>query len=170
MESKNIIKKVLNISTSLITVVLLVLAILLNGVRVFGYTPYTVISGSMEPKYPVGSIVYVEQTDSEDIDIGDTITFILNEELTTITHRVVEDDTENLLFTTKGDANNVNDASPVHYKNVLGVVRYSLPLLGYISVFIASKKGIALIVMIVSIMLISSLLTYLIEDKKRKVK
>lgn len=168
MKLTSLSKRILDVLTTIITVVLLVLAVLLAGVRLFGYTPYAILSGSMEPEFPVGSVVYVKASPIEEIQIGDPITYILNEDLVVSTHRVVEIDLETELFKTKGDANNTVDGKPVHYNNVIGVVEYSLPYLGYVSVYIASKKGIALVIIIVSLMLISSLIKILRDDKKKE--
>ena len=58
------------LSTALVVIVVL-LAILLAGIRVIGFTPYTVLSGSMEPTYHVGSIVYVKKVDPTTLRVGD---------------------------------------------------------------------------------------------------
>ena len=51
------VKKVWNAVTWVLVLCVAVLAFLLAGVRLIGYTPYTVLSGSMEPTYPVGSLI-----------------------------------------------------------------------------------------------------------------
>lgn len=43
--------------------------------RAFGYTPFSVLSGSMEPEFPVGSMVFVHQIEPADIAVGDNATF-----------------------------------------------------------------------------------------------
>ena len=43
--------------------------------RLFGYTPYAVLSGSMEPEYPVGSLIFVHSVDAETLQPGDAATF-----------------------------------------------------------------------------------------------
>ena len=55
-------------------------AMLLAGVRLVGITPYAVLSGSMEPAFPVGSMIYVKAVDPESIEVGDPITFYLDKE------------------------------------------------------------------------------------------
>ena len=69
---------------------IVLLAIALAGVRVLGLTPYAVLSGSMEPSYPVGSLIYVKKMQPADVRVGDVITFVVNDELLVATHRVVE--------------------------------------------------------------------------------
>ena len=117
------------------------LAILLVGVRLVGYTPYAILSPSMSPAYKVGDLVYVKSRAPEEINPGDALTFVANEQLLVVTHRVVEADRENRWFITKGDANESNDAAPVLYENALGVVEFSVPKLGYVSNYFTSPSG-----------------------------
>ena len=88
-------KLIWNIVTGAIVALFVVVAILLVGVRLVGLEPYTVLSGSMEPTYPVGSLIYVKSVDPQDVTVGQPITFVLNEDLVVATHRVVEIDEEN---------------------------------------------------------------------------
>ena len=135
----------------------LILAVLLAGTRLVGLTPYAVISGSMEPQYPVGSLIYVDQVKPSEISIGDPITFVMNESLMVATHRVV-DIKEDGSFITKGDANDTVDGTPVHPKNLLGRPQFSLPYLGYVSVFLASGQGRVVLLGVLGILILSLLL------------
>ena len=53
------------------------LAVALAAPRVLGLTPFVVLSGSMEPTYPVGSLVYVRSVDASELRVGDPVTFTL---------------------------------------------------------------------------------------------
>lgn len=117
------------------------LAFLLAGIRILGFTPYAVLSGSMEPAFHVGSLIYVKSVDPEDIKVGDAITFRLSGEDTAATHRVIEIDRENQCFYTKGDANETPDASPVPYSSVLGRAVFTVPKLGLFSSWLSSAQG-----------------------------
>ena len=117
------------------------LAFLLAGIRIVGFTPYAVLSGSMEPAFHVGSLIYVKSVDPEDIKVGDAITFRLSGEDTAATHRVIEIDRENQCFYTKGDANETPDASPVPYSSVLGRAVFTVPKLGMFSSWLSSAQG-----------------------------
>ena len=138
-------KKIWNAFTTVLVALVVVLAILLAGVRLFGLQVYTVLSGSMEPTYPVGSLIYVKKVDPASIEVGDAITFALSA-TTTATHRVIaitadEADPSALRFQTKGDANDAPDAGLVHEQNVLGKPVFSIPLLGYAAAYIQSPPG-----------------------------
>ena len=134
-------KKLLNIITTTLVVIAVVLAILLVGVRLVGLQPYTVLSGSMEPTYHTGSLIYVKEVEPEEVEVGQAITFVLNEELVVATHRVIEIDEENQHFYTKGDANASPDGSPVHFENLIGVPVFSIPYLGYLANYIQNPPG-----------------------------
>ena len=83
------IKRIWNFFSTLFVIGMILLAIALVGVRVVGLTPFAVLSGSMEPTYHVGSLIYVKDADPADIEVGDPITFVVNEDLLVATHRVV---------------------------------------------------------------------------------
>lgn len=139
------VKKTLNIISNVLLLLLVVLALVLVGTRLVGLRTYTVLSGSMEPTYHTGSIIYVKKIAAEDIQAGTVITFMLNED-TVVTHRVVEvvPDEENptvVRFRTKGDANDAEDGGLVHYKNVIGTPVFSIPKLGYIANYIQHPPG-----------------------------
>ena len=86
MKSK--LKKILNALTTIIVVMVVILAIMLVGVRLFGLQVYSVLSGSMEPEYPVGSLIYVKKVDYKELKVGDPITFLLDKD-TVVTHRII---------------------------------------------------------------------------------
>lgn len=135
------LKKIWNAISTILVVLLVFSAVFLMGSRLIGYECYSVISGSMEPAYSVGDLLYVKEVDPKDIEVGDPITFILNEDLLVATHRVQRVDEKNQYFYTKGDANEVEDAEPVHFNNVIGVPEFSIPKLGYVSDFIQHPPG-----------------------------
>ena len=134
-------KKAWNVASTVIVVLVVLLAIFLMGSRLVGLQVFNVVSGSMEPTYSVGDLLYVKHVDPDSVKVGDPITFVLNEDLVVATHRVVSIDRENNQFITKGDANETADANPVHFNNLIGVPVFSIPLLGYVSAFIQNPPG-----------------------------
>ena len=126
-------RKFWNVLTTILTIAIVFLAAAFVGARIMGLRAYAVLSGSMEPNYPVGSLIFVKTVDPESIEEGDVITFRLSETLTA-THRVIgieRDEDGALNFQTKGDANAAADARPVHEKNVIGEPVAAIPHLGY---------------------------------------
>ena len=113
-------------------IVLLVAVILtslpLSVPCLFGYEIYSVISPSMEPVLPEGTLIYVKQLPPEDVKAGDIIAFLSNGSV--VAHRVVRNRSVEGDFITKGDANAENDPSPVSYGALIGRLCFRIPLLG----------------------------------------
>lgn len=132
------------LSTALVILVV-ILALLLAGARLLRLQVYTVLSGSMEPNYHVGSIIYVKDVPPATLQVGDAISFMISEN-TVATHRIIEvipdeNDPDVIRFRTKGDNNEIADTNPVHCNNVLGKVVGTIPLLGYVSDYIQNPPG-----------------------------
>lgn len=134
------LRRVWNVFTTVLVAVVVLFALLLVGVRLFGIQVYSIISGSMEPEYPVGSLIYVKPAEASEIRVGDVITFVLPNE-TPATHRVVEIDAENERFWTKGDSNEERDGAPVYFQNLIGRPVFTIPYLGYIAHYIQNPPG-----------------------------
>ncbi|MEX0151427.1 signal peptidase I [Microbacterium sp. LMI1-1-1.1] len=114
-----------------------------------GAHTYTVLTGSMRPGMPPGSLVAVRETPVDDIRIGDVITFQLRSgEPTVVTHRVVGTTSStggDRLLLTRGDANDVDDP-PVQAEQIRGIVVYAVPWLGYPGVLLGGQERGTLIV------------------------
>ena len=153
------IKKIWNGVTTALVVVVVALALLLAGARLFGLQVYTVLSGSMEPNYHVGSIIYVKDVEPDTLQVGDAISFMISES-TVATHRIIEilpdeEDPNVIRFRTKGDNNDIPDTNPVHCNNVLGKVVGTVPLLGYVSNFVQNPPGTYITIGAVAILILA---------------
>lgn len=102
-------RKIWNWIGTLLVVAMVALAILLVGVRVIGLTPFAVLSGSMEPTYHVGALIYVKPIDPADVEVGMPLTFVVDESLLVATHRVVGIETR----TTRQEAQLDEQGNPV---------------------------------------------------------
>jgi len=125
--------------------------------RIAGYESYVVVSGSMEPAIPVGSVVYSEETEPALLKTGDVIVFIdAARGSTPITHRVVSNNTNTGTVITKGDANTKEDANPVTYGNILGKVKAHIPRIGFTVAMFSTVLGklVAALIMLESWLLI----------------
>ena len=147
-------KKICSILSNLLLICLALIAAVLIIPKFLGYDQYAVLSGSMEPEIHVGAIVYAKEANIDEIKEGTIITYKISGE-TMVTHRVVSIDEKNQTVTTKGDANEVEDAAPVAFENIVGVYGFDVPYLGYISIYGKTPLGIAVIcaVLIVIILL-----------------
>jgi len=173
-------KKAANIFFTVILLVVVLLAVYIfqnkktNGqFQVAGYQLYVVLSGSMSPTFNTGSVVIVKAIDPANIAVGDVVTFLgAGGTGTTITHRVIEiDSSDGLSFTTKGDANNVADSTPVNAERVIGKVQFSVPYIGYFLNFSKTRLGLYLLIvlpcMIIILLEIFKIIGY-IKAKKRE--
>lgn len=169
---KTTIKKIGNVVTTVLVVAVVLLAIALAGVRLFGLQVYTVLSGSMEPAYHVGALLYDKKVDPAQLRPGDVITFMLDED-TIVTHRIVEvvpdeEDPSVIRFRTKGDANAAEDGSLVHYKNVLGTPVFTIPKLGYFANFVQQPPGLYVAIAFGAVLVLLAFLPDLLGDDKKK--
>lgn len=107
--------------------------------RMTGHEVYNVVSGSMEPEIPVGSVVYVESAVPKGIVAGDVIAFRSGNSV--VVHRVVENRTAEGEFVTKGDANEQEDLYAVGYEDLIGRVSRHFPILGSFLFLYTSTTG-----------------------------
>ena len=162
------VKKAWSVVSTVLVVLIVLCAVFLMGTRLIGYRVYSVISGSMEPELSVGDLLYVRPVDPAEIEVGDDISFVLNEDLVVATHRVVRIDAEKQHIYTKGIANEIEDSEPVHFKNVIGVVDFNLPLLGYVSDYIQSSPGMYITIAAVSVLIVLVFLPDFLPKKKEE--
>ena len=135
-----------NIIGTLLIVVVIAASLPLAIPHLLGYEAYNVVSGSMEPTLPVGSVIYVEAVDPQSANTGDIIAFYNNG--TVVTHRVVENHYFYDEIVTKGDANDKEDINPVKYNQFIGRVKYHFPFLGnYLMVYSNQITKVYLIVL-----------------------
>lgn len=107
--------------------------------KFIGYHAYHIDSGSMTPEIPIGSIVYVKSARPEDIKTDDVIAFQSSKGV--ITHRVVKNHLLEGEFTTKGDANPIEDEKRVDYDELIGKVVHHYPYLGGLLVIYSNNVG-----------------------------
>lgn len=153
-------KKVWNFVTTTVLVIMLLVIAVMFVPKFFGIQPMIVLSGSMEPTYHVGSLLYVKDN-TDDIKVGDAITFYVDED-TLVTHRVIGVDEENETYTTQGDANAIADGSAVSKSNVVGVPIFNIPKLGYLADKLSATSGkiiyITIIVVVTILMFMGDLI------------
>ncbi len=121
---------VLNFIGTAIIVIVIVLCLALTVPKLFGISSYTVLTGSMEPTIPVGSIVYAKAADPQSLAVGDVIVFHDGRSALPVTHRIIENDTAAGQVITKGDANEQADMLPISYYDIIGRVCLHIPVIG----------------------------------------
>ena len=146
---KNAYKKVINIIGEILLVFAIFIALFFLASRIlpnFSYGLYIIQSGSMGPNIKTGSII-VDRKAGEYKE-KDIITFRQGKKI--ITHRIVGIKERNgeILYETKGDANDGRDLIMVRKSDVLGKVLFAVPFLGYAMAFAKTKLGILLLIVI----------------------
>lgn len=136
----------------IVSFVLVLLAMLLSMTisegktpSILGYSALIVSSGSMDPVYPVNTIVITKNIEIEDCKVGDVITFYSNDPVVynvPITHRINEirtDDNGKISLITKGDANYICDDYPVFEEDIIGKVVGNSKIFGKLILLISNK-------------------------------
>lgn len=163
------IRKIWNAATTVLVFASVVLAFLLVGVKLIGLDTYIVLSGSMEPHYQTGSLIYVADADVNNLSEGDVITFQLFGG-TVATHRIVEVVSEDGLgFITKGDANDVEDSMIVRPSDVIGTPVFVIPYLGYLASYIQQPPGFYIAICAACLLALLVFIPDLIPEKKEDV-
>ena len=164
-----IIRKIVHILSNIIYVLITVYLVICIPM-IFGHNPVVVLSGSMEPTYKVGSVIYYKKISEKELKVEDVITF--NVDNKTISHRIVSIDKG--LIETKGDANNVSDVNKIRYENVRGKVgKLSIPYIGYYIKIVNDNLTLVVIVtviILVSEFLFSNIESFDINSKNRRSK
>ena len=107
--------------------------------RVLGMHSFAIVTGSMEPNLPTGSLVYAEPVGGSSLEVGDVAVFWRDSDV--IVHRVDSINADDHELITKGDANAGVDVRPVPYSNVVGRVVLCVPYAGYFLMAIGSLSG-----------------------------
>ncbi len=136
------IRRILRFISRLILIFCILIPVCLILPRFAGYDMYAVISDSMSPALPMGSLIYVNDIDPQGFEKDDIVCFYLNAvSRVPISHRVVENDRQKQEIVTKGDRNEKEDFTSVPYVQIVGKVFFHLPVLGYIVLILEQLWG-----------------------------
>lgn len=141
-----------------------------------GSVPLTILTSSMEPQLPPGTLIVVRPVDTTLIAHGDVITYqIRSGQPEVITHRVLGINASlsgGRTFTLKGDNNGNPDRDAVRPEQIQGKVWYSIPLLGHLSSALNGKHSAwampALGTLLIGYAVISALVSVIQSIHKRR--
>ena len=107
--------------------------------KILGIRSFVILTGSMQPTLPVGSIIFTQNFPA--YQVGDIVAFKTGE--VNVTHRIIDFETKdnNILYKTQGDANNTPDSQLIPQDKILGKVYYHLPYLGKLTLFLKTLPG-----------------------------
>jgi signal peptidase I len=127
----------LAVSAAVLVLVLALAALVIVAPAVVGGSALTVLTSSMAPKFPAGTLIVIKPTPIDEIRVGDVLTYqISSGNPAVISHRVVSRSVSLegvTTFITKGDNNDLADAKPVQEVQVKGTLWYAIPLLGFVN-------------------------------------
>ncbi len=145
-----------------------------NEISFFNYRLFTVASGSMAPQYNVGDVLIAKETKPENIDVGDSLTYLGNSGTFTgkvVTHevtRIEKTDDGEYIFHTKGKANLIEDP-PVYEEQVYGVIVWNPKILSFIYKIVGTKYGLFIFVILPIFYIIGSeMLTAMLENEAKR--
>lgn len=158
--------------STLMTAVVMVISLFAIGIiwfpSILGYKTYTIETGSMEPTIKEGSMIYVEPCEKfEDYEVNDIVTFTDNEKNQSFTHRIVAINEKKGLFTTKGDANEIEDLEPISSAYAVGKVRMTVPVLGYVAEFF-KLTGVKIAIAVIYIAWAAIEIELFLAERKKK--
>ena len=178
MKIFRIIKGIIN---TLIVIVVLAFVLMVclqrfsdNKISFLDYRIFTVVTGSMEPKYKIGDVLIAKEKAPSEIKIGDAISYLAEAgeiRNNVVTHEVVnitKDENGKYLFHSKGLVNLVEDPV-VHEEQLYGVVVYKTKLLSFVRKVISTDMGMfVLIIVPILYIIISEMICILIEKEEKR--
>ena len=127
-------------------IILLIIPIILTIIIIYfvsGYFKYyalAIASGSMNPIFDRGSVVITEQVNEKydnynKLKEGEIIAF--KAEKNTVVHRLIRivNVGDEIFYYTKGDANKKEDDYLIKKENIIGIVKFTIPYIGYPTVW-----------------------------------
>lgn len=156
------LKRFIALLSSLALALVMAIAVVSFVPRAFGYMTFAVLSGSMEPELPVGSMVLVRQVEPADIAVGDNATFCRSDGAV-VTHQVYEVDPVAQMISTQGIANKnadgsiMHDAEQIPFSHVIGTVSFCVPYLGFVNAYCTTMPGLLVVVAVLALLVAASI-------------
>lgn len=167
---RGILERTADAVTAVAAILAAAVAVALAGTLLCGGRIVTVLSGSMEPTYRTGSLLFVRPVDADTLRSGDVIAYMIAPRVM-VTHRIVEvlrDDSGGLCFRTKGDANTAADELPVRGENVVGKPVLAVPYAGYAVNYVQQPPGLYAAAAAVVCILLAAFLPPLLTKKREE--
>lgn len=159
---RRVIAKIMNFIGILLMILVILVMVPFTIPKLFGYEICGVLTDSMTPVYPVGSVLFIDKCTMDEIAVGDVVTYTLGSGTDYVmSHRVVE--IEDGYFRTKGDANNTQDPEPIRNDRLIGKVVFSVKGLGRVADFMQTSTGKALCFIIFAVSFILWLMADLLS-------
>ena len=161
--------KILRILRNAFYIVVACLFLLVAVVTICGAKGYSIASNSMKPELQKGDVVFVKATPFEKLEKGDIVTVEFKvKDGTTYTHRIVSIDYDKKEISTAGDATGLVDQETATVDQIKGRVWFSIPLLGYLSLWLTNSNYVAIIaIAVLAVMVIGFVAGKVYKNKTR---
>jgi signal peptidase I len=150
-----LIRGIVSTLASALCVFALLLAIAYGVLGHLGYRAEPVLSGSMEPTLPVGSLAVLKEVPASDVERGDVVAFSTpGQEDSITTHRIaaVERGGSRTVYRTRGDANTADDPWGLSQRGAMGELVVDVPYAGYVTRWLAQREVHAAVVILASLL------------------
>lgn len=162
-----------------LTVLIIFMVIIIIGPlnvlsKISSFRGIIVLTGSMEPSLPTGSLLIARKLNTNEIDrlaVGDILTYADPENPSRlVTHRITEVKIEagEKTFITKGDANKSFDSEPVRPESIFGKVQASIPYLGFMFSLLKTRVGLIMMVMFPTIIIAINEIRHIFTNLKKE--
>jgi signal peptidase len=169
-EANSLIGRICNILSTAALFIIILIAGGFLALRIMGYQPMAVLSGSMQPAYHIGDLVFINTNiKPEGIELGQVMTYMLEGD-TVVTHRVISIDSSRGLITTKGDANGAADGAAVPFEKVVGIAAFMIPKAGILLLNATTRTGIATISVAAGVILLLIIIPVLLAENEKAIK
>ena len=145
----------------------IILAVVVAGLGFIYFSPdynmYFVRSESMKPAINMGDMVVTGPVNGllgGEVRPGVIVTYQRGNE--TVTHRVLSLDNDTLV--TKGDAAEDPDPRPITMSDIRGTLLFKVPYAGYLSVFMRTRLGWFLVIIIPAVLLVAFIIKDIIRE------
>lgn len=174
----NIIKKIVDVVITIFVIAFVAVVCLQrfsnNEFAFFNHRIFTVVSGSMAPKYNIGDVLISKDVEPSEIKVGDAVSYLGSSgsfKGKVITHEVIDiekDADGKLVFHTKGLANLIED--PIVYENqVYGIVTRKAIILSFVYKIVGTKFGLFLFVVVPMLYIVASeMIGFMLEKEERR--
>ncbi|MBO5789401.1 MAG: signal peptidase I [Clostridia bacterium] len=129
------------------------------------HVPLIVLTESMECEILDGDLIVVKITDTDDIEIGQVISYFDPESKnqSVVTHRIIDkyEEDGDVFFRTQGDNNDIEDRLPVPAENVIGVwTGFQLHYIGFVMLGMQTPWG---LIICIAVPVIAFLVIWLVR-------
>ena len=160
-----IVAKIARVLGKIVSFGLPAILILLIGTGAAGVRYLCVLSPSMEPELPVGSLIVVLPQKPENVKEGDNLTYMIGGNF--VTHKVLRNDMENGFIYTKGIAGKLEDA-PVPYTAVKGIQKICIPGLGVFAEKLGTAKGKIIVLSTAAVIFLTVITVDIVTGRRRR--